>query len=180
MIQYFYCDCGRNKKPDDLMCSICHADPSVRKKEHSVFAVMSPAATEVLRCLFFHGPTYDGNIPSKEGRRELYELALVDCSHNGWTWLNRKGIIHAIAIGMSPAATEVLRCLFFHGPTCDGDIPSKEGRRELSELALVDCSHNGWTWLSRKGVIHAIAIGLDDAKGKWQRDRKNESRDYTP
>ena len=74
-------------------------------------------------------------------------------------------------LGMSGAAHEVLRCLFFHGPTWDGNIPSKSGRDELCELGLAE-RLNGWQWLNRDGVDFSITVALlGEQKETWQRSR---------
>ncbi len=79
-------------------------------------------------------------------------------------------------MGMSSAAREVLRCLFFHGPTWDGDIPSKTGRGELGQLGLAHHEF-GWAWLTREGVDFALTVMLlGDEKEKWMRNRSNGTR----
>lgn len=75
--------------------------------------------------------------------------------------------------GMSSAARDVMRCLFFYGPTLDGDVPSKNGRGELVELGYAEC-WNGWQWLTQKGVEFAVnSLCLGGQKDKWQRERSN-------
>lgn len=74
-------------------------------------------------------------------------------------------------LGMSSAAREVLRCLFFHGPTWDGDVPSKSGRDELVGMKLAD-RMDGWQWLTREGVDFSLTVMLlGEEKEKWQRKR---------
>lgn len=74
-------------------------------------------------------------------------------------------------MGMSSAAHDVMRCLFFHGPTWDGDLPSKMGRSELVQLGYAE-QWNGWQWLTAMGVRFAVEIlMLDRGKEKWQRER---------
>lgn len=74
-------------------------------------------------------------------------------------------------MGMSAMARDVMRCLFFHGPTWDGDVPSKSGRSELVELGYAE-RWNGWQWLTRQGIEYAVSVMLiDRAKEKWQRER---------
>lgn len=76
---------------------------------------------------------------------------------------------------MSSAAREVLRCLFFHGPTWDGDVPSKSGRDELVDLGLVD-RMDGWQWLTREGIDFSLTVMLlGEAKDKWQRRQRAAS-----
>jgi len=57
--------------------------------------------------------------------------------------------------GLSSSARETMWCLFMHGPTWDGDIPSKAGRGELFKLGLAD-RHEGWSFLTRAGMGFAI------------------------
>jgi len=79
--------------------------------------------------------------------------------------------IQSKILGMSGSAREVLRCLFFHGPTWDGDIPSKVGRGELVGLGLAHHEF-GWAWLTRDGIDFALTVMLlGEEKEKWQRQR---------
>lgn len=73
---------------------------------------------------------------------------------------------------LSGAEREVLRCLFFHGPREDGDIPSKVGRGDLYHRAFVGRGH-GWNWLTSAGTDYAIAtLGMDREKERWLRERQ--------
>ena len=75
--------------------------------------------------------------------------------------------------GMSAGARDVMQCLFFHGATWDGDLPSKVGRGEIIHLGYAE-QWNGWQWLTRKGIEFAInSMMLDRGKEKWQRERSN-------
>lgn len=75
--------------------------------------------------------------------------------------------------GLSGAARDVMRCLFFHGPTLDGDMPSKTGRDELVRQEYA-ARWNGWQWLTEKGVRFAIeSMLLEREKEKWQNERRN-------
>jgi hypothetical protein len=79
--------------------------------------------------------------------------------------------IQSRILGMSGAARETLRCLFFHGPTWDGDVPSKAGRDELCDLKLAERGF-GWQWLTREGVDFSVTVMMyDREKEKWQRKR---------
>lgn len=79
--------------------------------------------------------------------------------------------VQDVIFGMSSAAREVLRCLFLHGPTWDGDVPSKSGRGELVDLGYAE-RWNGWQWLTRKGVEFAVSsMEMDREKERWQRRR---------
>lgn len=71
---------------------------------------------------------------------------------------------------LSGAALDTLWCLFAHGPTWDGDVPSKAGRNELVDLGLME-RYDGWQWLNREGVETAIDAGYGDRKEKWSRER---------
>jgi hypothetical protein len=62
------------------------------------FTSLSGAETEVLWCLFLYGPTWDGNIPSKTGRNNLYKQGLLD-RNNGWQWLTNEGVMLAMDLG---------------------------------------------------------------------------------
>ena len=72
---------------------------------------------------------------------------------------------------LSASAKETMRCLFFHGPTWDGNVPSKQGRGELCNLGLAEHAF-GFAWLTRDGVQVAIDFGMDREKERWQRLKK--------
>jgi hypothetical protein len=75
--------------------------------------------------------------------------------------------------GMSSAAREVVKCLFFHGPTWDGNIPSKEGRLELCDLGYAKRA-KGYTWLSEEGMKFALeSLDLGNAKDSWEQQRSS-------
>ena len=79
--------------------------------------------------------------------------------------------IRDIVFGVTSAARDTMRCLFFHGPTLDGDVPSKSGRDELFDLGCIE-RWNGWQWLTKKGVEFAVnSLLLDRQKEKWQQER---------
>lgn len=72
---------------------------------------------------------------------------------------------------LSGAEREVLRCLFFHGPREDGDIPSKVGRGDLYHRGFVQRGH-GWNWLTSAGTDYAIIpLRMDLEKERWLRER---------
>lgn len=75
---------------------------------------------------------------------------------------------------LSGAATDTLFCLFIHGPTQDGDVPSKSGRDDLYDMGLIDRA-DGWQWLTRDGIMLSLGKGLDRRKEQWQRDRSNRT-----
>lgn len=56
---------------------------------------LSPAAVDVLGQLFTKGPTWDGNLISKEGRSELVEAGLAQ-QQDGWTFLTADGVRAAV------------------------------------------------------------------------------------
>lgn len=74
--------------------------------------------------------------------------------------------------GLSSGARETMRCLFFRGPTEDGNIPSKVGRGELFKAGL--CRHrHGFAWLTDEGARIAIEVyQLDAQKDRWERQRR--------
>jgi hypothetical protein len=53
---------------------------------------------DTLLCLFIYGPTYDGDVPSKMQRDELFDAGLVSRSE-GFNWLNDKGVVFALSCG---------------------------------------------------------------------------------
>jgi hypothetical protein len=74
--------------------------------------------------------------------------------------------------GMSSGALEVIKCLFFHGPTWDGDIPSKQGRRELIGLGYAEHEF-GHAWLTGSGMKFAItSLEMDKAKENWRNNKR--------
>lgn len=71
-------------------------------------------------------------------------------------------------------ALEVARCLFFHGPTRDGDVPSKEGRNSL--IAAGYAFHvRGYSSLTENGVRLCEATGLDREREIWLREKRELS-----
>lgn len=59
------------------------------------FEELSSAAKDNMMCLFLHGPTWDGNVPSKAGRDELVTAGLA-FHRNGWASLTKRGVDMAI------------------------------------------------------------------------------------
>jgi hypothetical protein len=70
-------------------------------------------------------------------------------------------------------AVEVLHCLFIHGPTWDGDVPSKSGRDELVRLNLAGRCE-GYQFLTAAGVRMALDNKID--RKKESRRRKERER----
>lgn len=64
--------------------------------EYNVTVRLSPIAVEVLEQLFINGPTWDGDVVSKSGRDELFDLKLAG-RYEGYQWLTLEGIKLALA-----------------------------------------------------------------------------------
>ena len=76
-----------------------------------------------------------------------------------------------VTVPLSGAAIDTLWCLFLHGPTWDGNVPSKQGRNELVDLKLAArCS--GYQFLTREGVRLALENKLDRKKETTERRRR--------
>lgn len=69
---------------------------------------------------------------------------------------------------LTGAEQDTLWCLFRHGPTWDGEVPSKAGRSGLVERGLADRG-DGWNWLTSDGTRIALEIGMGDRKEKATR-----------
>jgi hypothetical protein len=78
-----------------------------------------------------------------------------------------------VSVKLTGSAIESMRCLFLHGPTWDGNIPSKSGRDELFDLKLAG-RINGWSWLTADGMRLALNNGMDRDKDRWERDRRRK------
>lgn len=65
---------------------------------------------------------------------------------------------------LSAGAAETLWCLFAHGPTFDGDLPSKSGRDELIDRGWAENNGYGYQWLTFAGVAAAIERGFHRRK----------------
>lgn len=57
------------------------------------------AERDVLRALFFHGPLFDGDIPSKAARTELHRRGFV-ARQDGWSTLTPHGFATCITVGL--------------------------------------------------------------------------------
>ena len=64
---------------------------------------------------------------------------------------------------LSASGLEAFKQLFRSGPTWDGDVVSKEGRRELVEAGLATHAH-GWAFLTDLGIQLAVESGMADRK----------------
>lgn len=56
--------------------------------------------SEALMQLFVQGPTWDGNLISKDERNSLVEAGLAE-RWNGWNWLTQEGVEAAVAGGLA-------------------------------------------------------------------------------
>ena len=56
--------------------------------------------SETLMQLFVQGPTWDGNLVSKEERDRMVDAGLAD-RWNGWNFLTQEGVEAAVAGGMA-------------------------------------------------------------------------------
>lgn len=63
---------------------------------YHVAVTLSGAAIDVLNQLFLNGPTWDGDVASKAGRDELYDLKLIG-RHEGYQFILREGVRLALA-----------------------------------------------------------------------------------
>lgn len=66
---------------------------------------------------------------------------------------------------------EVLRQLFFQGPTWDGDVVSKVGRDGLVDRGLA-VRREGWQMLSEAGFVATVEAGYGDQKEAWDARRR--------
>jgi hypothetical protein len=83
--------------------------------------------------------------------------------------------LQRIHVALSSSAADVLRCLFFHGPTWDGNVPSKQGRDELVRMGLAQRG-SGWQWLTGPGMDAAFGAGIH--REKEQRESREQKRRY--
>lgn len=60
---------------------------------------LAPDEQECFRQLFFHGPTWDGDIVSKAGRAGLVDRGYVE-RENGWSQLTSAGFVLAVRSGL--------------------------------------------------------------------------------
>lgn len=66
---------------------------------YNITIPLAPNAIEVLEQLFFNGPTWDGNIISKEGRNQLFDLKLAG-RLEGYSFLLLAGVRLALQNGV--------------------------------------------------------------------------------
>lgn len=79
-----------------------------------------------------------------------------------------------IKVALSGAAADTLRCLFIHGPTWDGNVPSKTGRDDLVNMGLARRG-KGWQWLTGAGIAACFENGIDAEKERHE-SRERERR----
>jgi hypothetical protein len=79
---------------------------------------------------------------------------------------------------LSASERDVMRCLFFHGPTWDGNVPSKMGRDSLCKRGFVRHEFS-FAFLTREGVQIAVQeMGLDREKDRWERAKRPPYLDF--
>lgn len=80
-----------------------------------------------------------------------------------------------LRIALPANAADDLRCLFFHGPTWDGNVPSKSGRDDLVRMGLA-ARGNGWQWLTPAGIQACFDNGIHVEKERREaRDRQRRN-----
>lgn len=71
---------------------------------------------------------------------------------------------------------DTLWCLFLHGPTWDGNVPSKRQRDDLWSAHLIERSR-GYQWLTRSGVELCLALDYDRRKQKHRLEQAARRHD---
>lgn len=90
-----------------------------------------------------------------------------------------------IRVPLASNAADTMRCLFFNGPTWDGNVPSKCGRDELVSMGLA-ARGDGYQWLTPAGMRVALAHNLHrekearEAKLRQMRNQEHESAKRQP
>lgn len=97
------------------------------------FSTLTPSERETVWTLFKHGPTYDGNVPSKATRDDLVQKGLVQRGH-GYAWLTLAGVKAAVMLGMDSKKDAYLRNL--HYPVIDVEITTNGVRPEPKFLDI--------------------------------------------
>lgn len=69
---------------------------------------------------------------------------------------------------LSSGAYETMWCLFYHGPTWTGNLPSKQGALELHRRGL-GMLHQGWWFLTDDGHRSALTADMGARKDKQSR-----------
>jgi hypothetical protein len=81
-----------------------------------------------------------------------------------------------LRIALPAGCADMLRQLFFDGPTWDGNVVSKQSRDELVRMGLAASGH-GWQWLTKAGIDACFDNGIQHAKES--RDRRVMTRRNT-
>jgi hypothetical protein len=68
-----------------------------------------------------------------------------------------------VMTSLDAAERDVLKCLFIHGPTHDGYVPSKAARDTLFDKRLLTRGA-GYNWLTDNGVRQCLDLKFDEAK----------------
>jgi hypothetical protein len=72
--------------------------------------------------------------------------------------------------GLTGAEYDTAWCLFWNGPTEDGNVPSKSGRDSLFDAGWL-FRHDGWQSLTEKGLIGCLRLDMGRKKDKAERAR---------
>lgn len=73
-------------------------------------------------------------------------------------------------------ALDTLLCLWLHGSTWDGNVPSKAGRDWLVSQKLA-ARGDGWQWLTEDGGRLCVEFAWGRDKEIWESKRRKERRD---
>lgn len=73
-------------------------------------------------------------------------------------------------------ALDTLLCLWLHGSTWDGNVPSKAGRDWLVSQKLA-ARGDGWQWLTEAGGRLCVEFGWGSDKELWEAKRRKERRE---
>lgn len=69
------------------------------------------------------------------------------------------------------AMRDTLKAMFFTGPVCDGNVPSKAARDGLCRAGYAIHAH-GFAFLTSDGVELCIRMGMDRDKERWQEEAR--------
>jgi len=79
--------------------ALARSAPTTVARGPDISRLQTAAQRDTLRCLFFNGATWAGNIPSKAGRADLIEWGWA-AYHDGWTYLTPAGVEACVAAGL--------------------------------------------------------------------------------
>lgn len=115
---------------------------------------LSGCARDVLYQLVMNGPTWDGNITSKAGRGDLFDLGLAE-RVNGWTFITRAGAETAEAAGMftERERRDRKRRPFMHW--------WRPGLAKVGERVIV-------VFKGSPNLVEHKEIGIKNADGTWR------------